>query len=166
MNMKNIYMIGGTMGVGKTTVCQKLKIKLDDCVFLDGDWCWDADPFLVNEETKEMVRKNICFLLNQFIHCSAYQNIIFCWVMHEQEIIDSILDELDKTDCDIKIISLLCNEQVLRERLLDDIQRGIRQKDIIQRSIERIPLYQKLSTKKIDTSGKTVNQVVDEIMMM
>lgn len=35
--------------------------------------------------------ENICFLLNQFIRCSAYENIIFCWVMHEQGIIDEII---------------------------------------------------------------------------
>ncbi len=43
--MKNIYLIGGTMGVGKTTTCQVLKSKLPGSVFLDGDWCWDMQPF-------------------------------------------------------------------------------------------------------------------------
>ena len=84
--MKKLYLIGGTMGIGKTTVCQWLKLKLNNSVFLDGDWCWDANPFRVTEETKQMVMQNICFLLNQFIHCSVYYNIIFCWVMHEQSI--------------------------------------------------------------------------------
>ena len=86
--MKKLYMIGGTMGVGKTSVSQCLKRELPNAVFLDGDWCWDADPFLVTEETKEMVIDNICYLLNHFIQCSAYENIIFCWVMHEQSIIE------------------------------------------------------------------------------
>ena len=90
MELKRIYIIGGTMGIGKTTVSQLIKRKLDNSVFLDGDWCWDAHPFQVTEETKKMVLENICFLLNQFIHCSAYQNIIFCWVLHEQNIIDTI----------------------------------------------------------------------------
>ena len=35
--MKNLYMIGGIMGVGKTTVCQILKQRLDSSVFLDGE---------------------------------------------------------------------------------------------------------------------------------
>ena len=82
--MKKLYMIGGTMGVGKTAVCQHLKKQLNHCVFLDGDWCWDMHPFEVNEETKQMVLANIKFLLNSFIQCSVYENIIFCWVMHEQ----------------------------------------------------------------------------------
>ena len=64
--MKSLYLIGGTMGVGKTTVCRILKQQLPDAVFLDGDWCWDADPFVVTEETKAMVLQNICFMLGQF----------------------------------------------------------------------------------------------------
>lgn len=84
--MKTLYMIGGTMGVGKTTVCQQLKQDLPNSVFLDGDWCWDASPFQVTDETKAMVTNNICYLLNNFLKCSAYENIIFCWVMHEQSI--------------------------------------------------------------------------------
>lgn len=50
---------------------------LPNSVFLDGDWCWDADPFQVTEETKEMVMQNICCLLNNFLHCTAYENVIF-----------------------------------------------------------------------------------------
>ena len=99
-NMKTLYIIGGTMGVGKTTVCQQLKQVLPNSVFLDGDWCWDAHPFQVTEETKAMVTDNICHLLNNFLHCSAYENVIFCWVMHQQAIIDSIVEKLDTfSDC-------------------------------------------------------------------
>ena len=82
------------MGVGKTTTCKILKDKLDNAVFLDGDWCWDSSPFQVTQETKAMVIDNICYLLNNFIRVSAYENIIFCWVMHEQSIIDLILSKL------------------------------------------------------------------------
>ena len=35
--MKHLYLIGGTMGVGKTTVCRHLQKQLDRCVFLDGE---------------------------------------------------------------------------------------------------------------------------------
>ena len=72
---KKLYLIGGPMGVGKTTVGQILKRSLSKCVFLDGDWCWDMDPFQVTEETKRMVMENICTLLNNFLHCTAYQNM-------------------------------------------------------------------------------------------
>ena len=164
--MKKIYIIGGTMGVGKTTVCQELNKTLANCVFLDGDWCWNAEPWIVNEETKKMVLANICFMLNQFIKCSAYENIVFCWVMHEKSIIDTILAGIDKTNCDVKVISLLCSEDTLRERLEKDIHAGIRTIDVIKRSIERIPLYEALSTKKIYTDGKSIKEIVNEICLM
>lgn len=161
--MKKIYLIGGTMGVGKTTICQQLKLELKNSVLLDGDWCWDANPFRVTEETKSVVIDNICYLLNNFIHCSAYDNIIFCWVMHEQNIIDTIIEKLDAKDCDIVTISLIVDERCLQKRLLADIERGLRNTDVISRSIKRIPLYQKLNTIKIDTCNKSVKTIVDEI---
>ena len=105
--MKKLYLIGGTMGVGKTTVCQILKEKLPGSVFLDGDWCWDMHPFAVTEETKRMVMDNITYLLNQFLRCSVYENIIFCWVMHEQGIIDELLSRVNTCGVEVKVISLV-----------------------------------------------------------
>ena len=156
--MKKIYIVGGTMGVGKTTVCQKLKELLPDSVFLDGDWCWDMSPFKVTEETKAMVMDNICYILNNYIHCSAFNNIIFCWVMHEQRIIDDIVSALDTRECEVKLISLICGEQQLRKRLQKDIDARIRQRDILERSIARLPLYESLDTIKIDVSDISAEQ--------
>ena len=150
---KTLYIIGGTMGVGKTTVCQQLKQDLPNSVFLDGDWCWDACPFQVTDETKAMVTNNICYLLNIFLQCSAYENIIFCWVLHEQSIIYSILEKLDTQDCETKCISLVADEKTLCERLAMDVERGIRSEDVIERCIATIPMYQALGTIKIDTKG-------------
>ncbi len=163
--MKTLYMIGGTMGVGKTTVCQQLKRDLQNSVFLDGDWCWDASPFQITDETKAMVIDNICYLLNNFLKCSVYENVIFCWVMHEQGIINSIIEKLDTENCSVNCISLIANEKSLRDRLSNDIKRGIRTGDVIERSAARIPLYQALNTIKIDTSNKTVAMIVNEIRM-
>ena len=68
---KTLSLIGGSMGVGKTTVGQRLKKELPDCVLLDGDALWDADPFHVTEETKAMVLRNSLFVLNEFLHGTA-----------------------------------------------------------------------------------------------
>ncbi|WP_324824722.1 AAA family ATPase [Sinanaerobacter sp. ZZT-01] len=162
--MKNLYLIGGTMGAGKTATCQNLKRKLNNSVFLDGDWCWDMHPFQVTEETKQMVLENICYLLNNFIRCSAYENIIFCWVMHQQAIIDDILSRLDTANCKVHSISLICNEIALRTRLEKDIAAGIRTEDVVLRSMERIPLYEKLNTCKVDVSEISPEQVADSII--
>lgn len=161
--MKHLYVIGGTMGIGKTTVCEQMKRDLPDSVFLDGDWCWDSDPFQVTGETKTMVVDNITYMLNNFIHCSAYENIIFCWVLHEQEIMENIFARLDLKNCKVINVSLLAEEECLRERISKDMKKGLRTADVLDRSLERLPLYQKLDTIKIDTTGKSVQRIADEI---
>lgn len=102
--MKRIYLIGGTMGVGKTSVCQPLKKRLKNAVFLDGDWCWDV--------------------ISLFLICSR--------------------DELAK-------------------RLKKDMNAGIRQENVIARSIERLPLYAALNTMKVDVSDLSVDQTAEII---
>lgn len=156
--MKTIYIIGGTMGVGKTAVCRRLNKILDKSVFLDGDSCWDMHPFQVTDETKAMVLDNICYLLNNFIRCSVLENIVFCWVMHEQSIIDDIMSHINTENCKTVVISLMCTEKELRERLRGDIDNGLREPDIIDRSTQRIELYKKLNTVKIDTSDMSIDE--------
>ena len=157
--MKTLYLIGGPMGVGKTAVGQQLKRDLPSSVFLDGDWCWDADPFQVTPETKTMVLDNICYMLNNFLHCTAYENVVFSWVMHDQAILDAILSRLDRKNCRTLCVSLLADAETLRARLEADIARGLRTPDVIGRSLDRLPLYAGLSTHKLDTTGKTVPEV-------
>jgi len=150
--MKTLYLIGGTMGIGKTTACQALKALLPACAFLDGDWCWDMHPFVVNEETKALVMDNITHHLNSFLHCSAFEHVIFCWVMHEQSIIDDILARLDLADVRVIPVSLVCSEEALIRRLGADIRDSKRQPDVLPRSIARLPLYACLNTVHLDVS--------------
>ncbi|SCH61487.1 Uncharacterised protein [uncultured Clostridium sp.] len=123
--MKKLYLIGGTMGIGKTTTCQVLKTKLDKSVFIDGDWCW---------------------------------------VMHEQSIIDVLLSHLDLKDVKVISISLVCQKEALEKRIQKDIDQGIRKPDALARSVERLEMYQKLNTYKIDVSNKTIEEIVKEII--
>ncbi|MEG1013421.1 MAG: hypothetical protein RSI33_04160 [Clostridia bacterium] len=108
------------MGVGKTAVCQSLKQKLPNAVFLDGDWCWDAN-------------------------------------------IDTILSNLDSVNCNTKLIALTCDANTLKERLEKDIANGVRNREVLERSVARIPLYDKQNATKIDTNGRSVNEIADEI---
>ena len=164
--MKTLYLIGGTMGVGKTTVCRELKNQLHRSVFLDGDWCWDMNPFVVTEETKAMVLDNITALLGNFLRCSAYDHVIFSWVMHQQSIVDTILVRLDLTDVKVVSVSLVCSREALLQRLCRDVEAGIRQPDILLRSPQRLNLYDSMNTEKIDTSHATVAQAVQEILRL
>lgn len=147
--MKRLYLIGGPMGVGKTTVCRELKRLTAPSVFLDGDWCWDMEPFQVTEETKAMVEENIVFLLGQFLGCSAYQTVIFCWVMHQQAILDKLLSALPLEGVEVRKVSLVASPETLKQRIGADVARGLRTWDVLDRSLDRLPLYQNLDTEKL-----------------
>ncbi|MDE6953470.1 MAG: AAA family ATPase [Erysipelotrichales bacterium] len=161
-----IILVSGTMGVGKTTICQRLKKELNYAVFLDGDWCWDMHPFRVNDITKAMVMDNIVCLMNNFIHSQQYEYILLGWVMHQQEIIDELLERLDTHDCEVFCISLICSKEQLIKQIQKDIDAGIRNKDILQRSVERLKQYSQLNTSVIDITGLSIEDVLIKMKHM
>ena len=59
--------------------------------------------------------------------------------------------------------SILADAQTLRARLAEDVRQGARRADVIERSLARLPLYSRLNTLKIDTTGKSPLDVAAEI---
>lgn len=147
------------MGIGKSTICNQLNQDLDHSVFLDGDWCWNMDPFVVNQDTKNMVLDNITHCLNNFIHTPGIGNIIFCWVMHKQDIIDQIIQKLDTEGVDIHLISLICEKEELIKRMLIDR----RDNQTIRKSLQYLELYKDLDTQKIDVTTLDIQKTIDKI---
>lgn len=162
--MKRLILINGTMGAGKTAVCQELERELAPCAFLDGDWCWEMHPFQVTDETKRMVLENISFVLGQFLRCSAYETVLFCWVMQQDSIAEEILHRLDLRNVQVERFTLMVLERALRQRLERDVTAGLRQADVIDRSVQRLPLYEKMKTVKIETSNLNVQQTARQIL--
>lgn len=163
--MKTLYLIGGTMGVGKTATARCLRDLLPHAVMLDGDWCWDARPFVVTDETRALVLDNICHLLGNFLRCSTYENVILCWVMHERAIIDELLGRLPIEECGakVRVVSLVAREDELRRRVEGDVRAGMRDEGAIARSLSYLPHYRDLGTELIDTAGLTPHEVAARI---
>ncbi len=159
---KKLIVVNGTMGVGKTETCKALLKRLDKAVWLDGDWCWMMDPWVVTDETKQLVEGNIHHLLRSFLTASCFDHVIFNWVIHQEEIFDIVLGGLQGLDFDLYKISLVCSEQALRERAALD---G-RSPENIENAAARLPLYQQMDTVKIDTTNKPVHTVVEEITQL
>lgn len=156
-------MIGGPMGAGKTTIGQALKNRLPNCAFLDGDWCWDMHPFCVTEAKKKLMLDNICHVLSNFIACNEFENVIFCWVLHEQSTIDQILSRLELNEWKIISVSLMCTENELVSRLQRDIDAGIRSSDVIARSLERLRYYSGVDSVKVDVTYMCPEEAAEAI---
>jgi len=157
--MKNLIIINGTMGVGKTATCEKLNRELNNSVWLDGDWCWMMDPFVVNDETKNMVIDNITHNLRNFLRTSHIENIVFNWVIDKEEIFKDILEKLVVVEFNLYKITLTCSDELLIKRIEGDIKKGKRDKDCLERSLQRQNSYKTLNTIKIDTDNKTIDDV-------
>lgn len=93
--MKNLIFINGTMGAGKSAVSRKLKKILAPSLFLDGDWCWDMEPFAPGAAERALVLRNIAFLLNNYLAFDGRGNVIFYWVMHKRAVVEDLLARLD-----------------------------------------------------------------------
>lgn len=160
---KTLIVINGTMGVGKTAVSRELHGILQPSVMLDGDWCWDINPFAASEENKKMALDNIAFLLDSFLANSSLRYVIFCWVIHLPEIYGEIFGRMKARDYELRRFTLTCSEAALRARLARDVSRGARAGDIIERSVQRLPLYDRMDTVKIDVGRISARQAAEQI---
>lgn len=161
--MKKFIVINGSMGTGKSTLCKLLLRALSPSVYLDGDWCCNMNPFVVNEENKAMAIDNITHILNSYLNNSQLEYVIFCWVIHEESIYQEIFSRLSMTDYKLYKITLMCSESALRHRLTRDIEQGLRQADVVERSLERLPKYDSMSTIKLDVSHISPQQAAKKV---
>lgn len=162
--MKQLYLIGGAMGAGKSAVGSALNRLANKSVWLDGDDLWRMNPFTVSENTKLMVMANIRAVINNFLACPDIDCVIFTWVMHEQEIIDDILSGLALDGVEVRAVSLILSEESLKSRLEKDIAAGIRQPDIVERSLGYLKKYDTLDTEKLDVSGISPEDAAKRIL--
>ncbi|MBS6043517.1 MAG: AAA family ATPase [Clostridium baratii] len=163
---KKLIIINGVMGVGKTTISRSLYKKLENCFWLDGDNVWMMNPFVVDEENKNMVINNITYIINNFLDNSNSKYVVFNWVIHTDEIMNDILNKINLIDVDVYKITLICNKEELIKRINKDIELGIRDEDNIRRSLDKYDMYNKMNTIKIDTSNKSIDDIVRDIKVI
>lgn len=161
--MKKLIIINGTMGVGKSTVSRELNQRLQNSVWLDGDWCWMMNPWDFSDENKSMVIDNICYMLSNFLKNSSFEYVIFCWVLHLESITDLILERLKHIEFQTFKITLTCTREELTKRL---IKRDLKNSGNVKNSIDRLSLYESMDTIKIDTSDLEVEEIVADIIRM
>lgn len=159
---KTLILINGCMGVGKTAVAQALYRRLQRSVWLDGDWCWMMNPWVISDENKRMVEDNIAYLLRSFLTNEGFDYVVFSWVMHRPEIIEGLLERLADLPFEAHRISLVCSEEVLRARMLEGGRDGL----AVEESLRRAPLYRRMDTHQVDTTDLPIAGVVDAILRL
>ena len=146
------------MGVGKTAVCGELMKLLQPAAWLDGDWCWRMEPFVVNDETKRMALDNMGDVLRRFLRCSVYETVLFSWVMPDAAIVREVLSRLSGEAFALRLFTLTAGESALEERLRGDIRAGMRTSDVLARSLAYLPRYGAPGGDTLDTTRLTAIQ--------
>lgn len=160
---KKLVIINGVMGVGKTTTCKLLYKELDNSFWLDGDNVWVMNPFKINIENKTMVLENISYILNNFIKNKSAEYILFNWVIETEGIMNELLSRVNTESVQVIKITLTCSRTELLTRIKNDIKEGLRSKENIEKSLKRYSLYEDMNTIKLNSTNKTVKQVVEQI---
>ena len=169
--MKTLVMIGGAMGVGKSTVAERLLNRLERSVWLDGDWCWmQGNHWQFDEECRDMAMDNITHVLNGFLRNSHFDTVIFSWVLHLPEIHRQILDALRENEFQLVNVSLVCDEATLAQRIhrraLDTGLPAEEERAQLARALERMRHYEALDTIHVDVSGRDPDQVCEAVLAL
>jgi hypothetical protein len=96
------------------------------------------------------------------INNSNIENIIFCWVMHQQEIIDTLIDKINGYD-EFYHFSLMITPELLKIHFQDDIKKGKREINNVEKAIEYLNGYNLIKSIKIEVKENNILEIINEI---
>ena len=163
--MKQLIVIIGPNGVGKTTTARKIVEQYKNVAYVDSDWCRVINPFVFSESTKETIVENIYCLLRNYLSCSDVNKVIFTYAWHgeRKEIYEKVIEKLKNDHIEFKqtIIILKCSRDENIERAIKDGRDEIR----IKRGMEMtFSFYDNFDYPCIDTTNMTPLTVAQQIV--
>lgn len=164
MEHQKFIIINGPMGSGKSAVSQKLIEHLPNSVFLDGDWCWFMHHQIINQVTKDLVISNIVNTLNNYLKTADFDYIVFAWVIPNQDIYNLIMSQLDLKGAKPYFFSLIISDEILLNRLKNDLKTGKRKDpEVITRSLKINHQYLQMDSIIIMNDTSSLEEVVNSI---
>lgn len=91
--MKELIVLIGPNGVGKSTVAENIVRIHEKSAFVDSDWCRVINPFEITEITKRIIAENIYCLLRNYLICEEINTVVFTYSWHgeRKEIYDKVI---------------------------------------------------------------------------
>lgn len=162
--MKQLIILIGPNGVGKSTVAKKIVEQCANTAYVDSDWCRVMNPFTFTTVTKQTISDNIYCLLHNYLTCSEINTVVFTYGWHgeRKEIYDKVIEKLRSDGIKFKenIIILKCSEEENIKRAVKDGRDETR----INRGMKTTFLfYDDYNYPCIDTTYMTPLQVAQEI---
>jgi chloramphenicol 3-O-phosphotransferase len=161
-----ILIVNGSLGVGKSSVAERLQVKFAKSVHLDGDHIGDVHPFEIYDEARIDQLYQALALLVGFYQKNGYQNFVINYVFESPASLQALLDLLLPLDESIYVYWLTCASGEQAKRI-----RG-RKRSELDWELERFITLQKIQReaagegfigKEVDTTGSTAEQAADVI---
>jgi len=158
--MKKLIFIHGPNGVGKSSLCKALHVRLENSAWVESEWCRCINPFIFNEEVELLTEKNMTQLIRSYLECSFIEYVILDWGLHgpRGKILKNVLENLRDLDYLYIPVTIKCSEDENIRRMLGD---G-RDSDRVERALKVRCIYEELPYPCIDTTDMTVDLAADE----
>jgi len=160
--MRNLIIINGVPGVGKTTVGKELSKTLSKNIFLDGDWLfWSNNPFNYSPTFMDITYQNTISILKSFLSCGEFDNVILCRSLHSKSGMQRIASALSQKDVKTHKFTLLCDKEVWKKRFFGVSENKRDEKLLKEFESDYYHMYNDMDTQKVDTTNLTVEQVAE-----
>lgn len=139
---RELFLITGPCGVGKTTISQEICKKIDKSCLINGDYMYHmintndtpSKDFADGSKKLKITLKNTVSLINNFLENDM--NVVYEYIIFPEDL-EYILDNIkDKKNLRIKFVLLYANEKTIIERNKQ------RDKDNSKRGVELIKIFE------------------------
>lgn len=157
--MKNLILVCGANGVGKSSACKALIEIMPGSAYIDSDYCRYMNPFRFTEEEIKIVVSNISTMMVNYFSCSTIEHVIFQYGFHgvRKRIFADILGVLDAETVPYNFcpIILECEREENIRRMKNDHRDNVR----IERALEYTrSIYDEYDYPRIDGTRLTVKE--------
>lgn len=159
--VKTIYIISGPLGVGKTSVSNKLVSMIEQCVLIDGDSLFLPLEMVRSLSWKNRLKvtwKNILSITRNYVNKNF--NVVIDFVVEDE--LGWFLKNISNLEVVVKYVALITDEKTITSRLkkrggLKYLDRSLLLLKKIEKTVNSKHLY--------DTTAKSVSQIAKDILV-
>lgn len=165
--MSKLVLLGGPVGVGKSSAMRNLKSRITRVGLVDADEVWQVSDDLTPDENRSYAHDNVNAVIAGYARAGV-ETCVVNWVFARAELYEPIIAASKDLFDDIVQLYLVANPDVLEERIKHRWMAQGQDYDLeslVDYSKSRLALIHELPYDKIDTSLLSAEEVADQIAL-